>query len=86
MKYSIKKEKQVLAIIKKHRLIKNRVQELVKRGFYVKYCPVAVGGTGHIHKLVSEWRMQVGYAKGGGRENYAEAVIFEPSIINPEKH
>ena len=78
MKYTKAKEKQVLTIIAKHRLVKDRVQELVRRGFYVKYCPVSSGGTGHIHKLVSEWRLQVGYAKGGGRENYAEAVIFEP--------
>ena len=53
-------------------------EELEKKGFCVKYCPVGVGGTGHIHKIVSEWRMQVGYATGGGVKNYAEAVIFEP--------
>jgi len=77
MRLTKQKENQVRKIIAKHRLVKKRVSELTKKGFNVRYCPVGKGGTGHIHYLKSELRLQIGYAKGGGYQNYAEAVIFE---------
>jgi cysteine sulfinate desulfinase/cysteine desulfurase-like protein len=77
MKYTKSKEKQVQTIISKHKRVQDRIKELLKKGFKVQYVNVKVGGVGHLHTLKSEIRMQVGYAKGGGFQNYAEAVIFE---------
>lgn len=79
-KYSKAREKQVMDIVKKHRLVSDRIKELHKKGFYVANVNIGTGGVGTLKKLKKEYRLQIGYAKGGGRENYAQCVIFEPNF------
>jgi hypothetical protein len=74
MKFSEKKVDEVKKIIKKHRLVADRENELRKKGFEVAENPMGPGGTGQIKTLKSEIRMQIGY--GHGKWNYAKCVIF----------
>jgi hypothetical protein len=81
MKYTKLNEMKAMNIVAKHRLVKDRVLELTRKGFHVAYKNIGTGGVGTLKKLKGEWRLQIGYAKGGGYANYAECVIFEPSNL-----
>ena len=73
-KFSEKAVNEVKAIIAKYRLVSDRENELIKKGYTTKECPMGPGGTGQIKTLKSEIRMQIGY--GHGKNNYAKCVIF----------
>lgn len=74
MKFSEKVVSEVKSIISKHRLVSDRENELIKKGYTIKECPMGSGGTGQIKTLKGEIRMQIGY--GHGKNNYAKCVIF----------
>jgi hypothetical protein len=78
MIYTKAHAKRAMDIVKKHRLVSDRISELRKKGFDVANVPIGSGGIGKLKKLKKEYRLQIGYAKGGGHENYAECVIFDP--------
>jgi hypothetical protein len=74
LKFSEKAVSEVKAIIAKHKLVSDRENELIKKGYTTMECPMGSGGTGQIKTLKNEIRMQIGY--GHGRYNYATCVIF----------
>lgn len=74
MEFSEKAVNEVKSIISKHRLVCDRENELIKKGYTVNECSMGPGGTGQIKTLKSEIRMQIGY--GHGDYNYAKCVIF----------
>ena len=66
---------EVKSIIAKHRLVSDRENELIKKGYLIIECSMGSGGTGQIKTLKSEIRMQIGY--GHSRYNYAKCVVFK---------
>jgi len=63
-------------IIKKHRLVSDRIKALKKTGIKCKEVAMGSGGVGQVKYLptLNETRIQVGY--GHGRHNYAQAAIL----------
>lgn len=76
----MKKEiRAVKNIIKKHRLISKRVEELRKKGFNVQEKSMGPGGVGQVKFLAGETRVQVSY--GHGKHNYATVVVLKNQTL-----
>ena len=75
MRFSKKAADEVREIISTNKLVSDRENKLIEKGFVIKECPMGSGGTGQIKTFKNEVRMQIGY--GHGKHNYAKCVIFD---------
>jgi hypothetical protein len=96
MKFTQEKYDDILAIIAKYHFVKQRIDELKKRGFKVQNgVNVHRGGIGHIDKGKRIWRVQIGtgnlircnriFDKSGNLYfwfKYAPVVNFSPPTEN----
>ena len=61
-------------VIKKHRLISERENELINAGFFIKTISAGSGGVGQILRRKDGVWVQIGYGKG--QWNYANCVLI----------
>lgn len=74
MKTTEQKVNEIQSVIIKHRLVKDRVNELHDLGYTCFERRCGSGGKGQVINLKNEIRVQIGY--GHGKQNYAMCVII----------
>jgi len=63
-------------VIEKNRIVAKRIEILSGKGFNIQEVPVQGGGVGTVFQLKKETRIQIGYAHGGRKGNYAQCIII----------
>lgn len=65
---------QITEIVKKNRLVSDRIIKLKAAGFYLGRFYMGSGGVLQVKELKNEFRVQISY--GVGKHNYAFAVVI----------
>ena len=67
-------------LIRRHRLIKDRISELSDIGYNIQTRPMGAGGVCQMKETQNEVRIQIGY--GVGKYNYAPCIVITKATSN----